>query len=255
MNAVASFISEYIFLYIWLITTTFINIMAPTSGSMIINPVTAFFTDPQRAIGIGAFIFFITGLHRVYLFRKEIFQDKKNVKTIKTMLPFSALGAVVGGTLISYLNAKLLAGIVIVASCFFVFKTLRRLSVTIEHKEGSKKSLISVAFLSGFLQGGGLSGADLRNNYLRSIVSEVSVRAVGSATGLMVFFITGTIIFFHNFLKSSDVILILTLIPFLIFAQIYGKKFLHKMKDRNAKILSIALSLVGIALLAYKYFL
>jgi len=58
--------------YLWLIVTTFVNIIAPLAGSTIVNPVTAYFTDPQRAIGIGALIFCGTGLHRVYLFKKEI---------------------------------------------------------------------------------------------------------------------------------------------------------------------------------------
>ena len=41
------------------------------SGSAIINPVTAIFTDPYRAIAIGSAIFFLSGLHRVYLFREN----------------------------------------------------------------------------------------------------------------------------------------------------------------------------------------
>lgn len=90
------FFLQYVYVYIWLIFTTFLNILAPLAGSTVVNPVTAYFTDPQRAIGIGAFIFCCTGLHRVYLFRKEILSDEKNSAIIKTLLPYSMLGAVGG---------------------------------------------------------------------------------------------------------------------------------------------------------------
>lgn len=256
MNIIVSFIFEYFFVYIWLIITTFINIVAPTSGSVIINPVTAFFTDPQRAIGIGAFIFFLTGLHRVYLFRTEILSHKKNIEIIKTLLPYSVAGAIAGGTLISYLNAKALAGIVVVASLYFIYKTIKQIfKITKTNKTNTKYGLIPVAVLSGFFQGGGMPGADIRNNYLRSIVPEISVRAIGSSVGLVVFFVTGFIIFINNHLTNKDIIFIVSVTPFLIVAQVYGKTFLSKMKDKNAKILSIALSLLGITLLTYKYFL
>ena len=247
---------NYIFVYLWLILTTFVNIVAQTSGSMIINPVVAYFTDPQRAIGIGAFIFFLTGIHRVYLFRKEAFAEKKNWGIVKMLIPFSIVGAIIGGTFISSISAKLLAAIIVIASVYFIYKTLRHISKKVLPSESvSKTKLGMVALFSGFLQGGGLPGSDMRNNYLRTVVSEVSVRAIGSALGLTVFFITGIIILFHNRLIVQDLILVATVTPFLLAAQVYGKKFLHKLPDSSAKILSIILSLVGIVLLIYKYFL
>ena len=100
-----------------------------------------------------------------------------------------------------------------------------------------------------------MPGADIRNNYLRTILSEVSVRATGSVLGLINFFIGGTVIFLHNRLTNKDVIFILTLIPFLIIAQIYGKKFLDRIKDSHAKIIAVSLSSLGVILLTYKYLL
>ncbi|MDO8555372.1 MAG: sulfite exporter TauE/SafE family protein [bacterium] len=256
MTSVVNFVSEYFYVYLWLVFTTFVNIVAPTSGSTVINPVTAFFTDPYRAIGISGFIFFFTGLHRAYLFRKEILSDKLNLRAIKSMLPYSIVGAIGGGLLISYLNIKLLAATIVVVSVYFIYKTIKQIiqKAKIE-KKNSGLGFAFIALLSGFLQSSGMPGSDIRNNYLRTSLSEISVRAVGSAIGLVNFFIGGTIIFLSNRLTHKDIIFIVSIIPFLIIAQIYGKKFLDKMTDRKAKILAITLSSLGIVLLSYKYLL
>lgn len=256
MDTIFHFVSEYIYVYVWTIFTTSINIIAPISASTVVNPVTAFFTDPQRAIGIGAFTFFFTGLHRVYLFRKEILSDSSNVELIKSNLPFSIVGALFGGLVITYINAKALAVVIILTSLYFIFKTIWHLiSAQTRVRRVGKLGHILIFTLSGFLQGSGMQGADIRNNYLRTFVSEVSVRAVGSAFGLTNFFIAGSIILLRNRLLMSDIIFIATLIPFLIVAQIYGVHFLRKMEDRHAKMLAVSLSVIGIILLTYKYLL
>ena len=256
MNAVFDFISEYLYVYLWTILTAGINVVAPMSASTVVNPVTAFFTDPQRAIGIGAFTFFCTGLHRVYLFRRELLSDEANVALIKKWLPYSIVGALTGGFLITNLNEKLLAVIIILMSSYFIIKTIFYLMT--EKKEVRRESSLTQALIfivSGFMQGSGMQGGDLRNNYLRTFVSEVSVRAVGSAFGLVNFFIAGSVILLRNHLTVRDIIFIVTLIPFLMVAQIYGVKFLVKLKDRSAKIIAITLSILGVILLTYKYLL
>lgn len=256
MEVISHFLSEYFFVYIWMIFTTFLNIIAPISGSTIINPVTAFFTDPQRAIGLGAFLFFFSGIHRVYLFRNEIFSNSNNINVVKSMLPFSVVGAIGGGFLISYLNTKLLAVIIVLISLSFIYKTIKQIiyNKKLENKN-NKFGFVFVALLTGFLQGSGMPGADMRNNYLRTVISEIAVRATSSMIGLVNFFIGGTIIFIHNKLTVNDLIFTVTLIPFLIMAQVYGKRFLDKMTDNHAKIVAISLSLLGIVLLTYKYLL
>jgi uncharacterized membrane protein YfcA len=212
--------------YLWLIITTFVNIIAPLAGSTIVNPVTTYFTDPQRAIGIGAFIFCCTGLHRVYLFRKEILSDEKNIRTIKTILPYSIVGAIFGGSVISYLNTKVLVVVIVIVSLYFIYKTLLQIYKKKDiEKNDSHLSKVSVSVLSGFLQGSGMPGSDIRNNYLRTILSEVSVRAVGSVIGIVNFFIAGVIIFLHNRLTTKDIIFIITIVPLLLPVQIYGKSF------------------------------
>lgn len=253
-----SFISEYFFVYVWFIVTTFINVVAPMAGSVVVNPVTAYFTDPQRAIGIGALIFCCTGFHRVYLFRKEIFEEKRNIKMIQLLLPYSIVGAILGGTLIVFLNTRVLALLIVVVSIYFIIKTIFQLYEKNEHNKNKNIAhlgVLSVGILTGFLQGAGMPGGDLRNNYLRTILSEVSVRAVGTVVGIVNFFIAGSIILVHNHLSSKDLLFIVTIVPLLIPVQIYGKLFLDKMPDRNAKLLAISFSIIGIALLSYKYLL
>lgn len=256
MATIIDFVQEYIFVYLWLILTTFINMVAPTPGSTVVNPVTAFFTDPWRAIGIAGFTFFLTGIHRVYLFRKEILSNKKNLNMVGALLPYSIVGAVLGGTLISYLNIKILVLIIISVSLYFIWKTILNLvDNEQEHSEPTSLSSAFVGVLSGFLQGSGMPGSDIRNNYMRMTLPEISVRATGSLLGLFNFFIAGSIIFFHNKLERGDFYFILCVVPLLLVAQVYGKKLLTKIPDKKAKILAVSLSLLGTVLLVYKYLL
>lgn len=252
----SDFLVEYLYVYLWLIVTTLINVVAPMAGSTIVNPVTAYFTDPQRAIGIGALIFTCTGIHRLYLFRKESFSDSKNLKTIQRMLPYSIIGAILGGSVIVYLSTQLLAGIIVLTSLYFIGKTIHQLSTTsVIKKDGSHLGAASVSLFSGLLQGAGMPGGDIRSNYLRTFLSEISVRAVTTVIGTVNFFITGSIIFAHSHLTTKDLIFIGTVVPLLILVQVYGKSLLEKMSDRSAKIIAITFSLLGVLLLSYKYLL
>lgn len=254
MSSIFSFIQDYIYVYLWLILTTFINIVAPLAGSVTVNPVTAYFTDPQRAIGIGAFIFACSGLHRVYLFRTEIFNDEKNIRIIKVLLPYSILGALAGAFVLVSLNTKVLVILIVLASFYFIYKTILQLyrPRTIEH-EGTHLGKAGVSIISGFLQGSGMPGSEIRNNYLRTILSEKSVRAVGSVEGVPVLFISGITVLLHNHLIQNDLIFVVSIVPILLVAQSYGKMFLDKIPDTHAKIIAIAFSLLGVGLLTYKY--
>lgn len=150
----------------------------------------------------------------------------------------------------------MLAMIIVFVSLYFIYTTIRHIykKKDIEKKSGHV-SKISVSLLSGFLQGAGMPGSDIRNNYLRTILSEISVRAVGSVIGIVNFFIAGTIILFNNHLTSLDIIFIITVVPLLLPVQMYGKKFLDRMSDKNAKVIAVIFSLFGVMLLVYKYFL
>jgi hypothetical protein len=70
-------LENYILLYLWLSFTTFLDMFFRISGSGIVNPISAALTDPYRAIGIGYTIFLLGSINKVYLFRKDIFQEKK----------------------------------------------------------------------------------------------------------------------------------------------------------------------------------
>ncbi len=255
IGLITNFLSEYVWLYLWQISTSFINIIAPTSGSMFMNPITALFVGLPRAIGMGAFIFFLTGIHRVFLFRKEILSDKKNVEILKLFVPLGAVGAFLGGLFVSFVPVRLLAWVIVVTSVYFIVQILRGIYRGQNAVSGmyTKTGIVSVAVLTGFFQGGGLPGSDMRNNYLRTILQEVSVRAVGSVAGLVAFFVSGMVILFHHHLFVRDLVFITTVTPFLIISQTYGKKVLDAMQDNHAKLLSAAFSIVGITLLANKY--
>jgi uncharacterized membrane protein YfcA len=248
-----TFLHEYFLVYVWLISTTIVDMIAPLSGSSVTTPVVAYFTDPKRAIGIVSFLFAITAVYRVYVFRKEIFSDKHIMKILSLMAPISALGALGGGFFISYINPKILVVIIILISFYYILKNAlrpRNASQRLSHL-----SMVSISLFSGFLQAAGMPGGDMKRNYLRTQISELSVRAVSSALLFVNLTIGGTILLAHSKLTATDMIFVITCAPFLCISIVYGKRILEKIPDRQAKLLASSLSFVGILLLIYKYFL
>ena len=246
---------NYILLYLWMSFTTFLNMFFTVSGAGIINPVTAVLTDPYRAIGIGYTVFLIGSLQRVYLFRKNIFGENKNLHYLKLMIPPSIVGAIAGGFLLSQLNIKLMTGLIIFSSAYFIFKTIKSLFHIKEREIADEIAItaVTVALYTGFLQGASLSGVDIRNNFLRSHISEVSVRAVSSTIGLFNFLIVSAVLLFSKKLLQSDLVLILALIPVLLLVQIFGKHILIKLKDRDAKIIALTMSVVSLLILVSSF--
>ena len=146
--------------------------------------------------------------------------------------------------------------LVAVSSIFLIVKTIKSLFTT--KKTISKDSIkndVLVAIITGFFQGSGMPGVDMRNNYLRTVISEVSVRAVSSVVCISNFFVVFVVIFFHKKMLVTDLYFVISIIPMLIIAQIYGKKILIKLADRTAKLISVSMSMVGVLLLIYKYLL
>lgn len=236
--------------------TSFLNMFFIVSGSGIVNPITAVLTDPYRAIGIGYMIFLIGNIHRVWLFRENIFSEKKNVHYLKIMIPASILGAIIGGSILSQLNIKIITTIIIFSSLYFIYKTAKTLFHVKETNvsESVNMAAVPVAIFTGFLQGVSLAGADIRANFLRAHISEVSVRAVNSTIGLFNFFVVSLALLFSEKLLKSDLVFVLTFIPMLLLVQIVGKYFLVKLRDKHAKIIALTMSLASLSVLIYSVF-
>lgn len=247
---------NYVLLYIWLSFTTFLNMFFTVSGSGVVNPILAVLTDPYRAIGIGYLAFLIGNIQRVYLFRKNIFGEEKNVHYLKIMIPVSIVGAIFGGLLLSNLNIKLMFVLIIFSSVYFIFKTLKSLVKENPTSKSEKINLtaIPVALFTGFLQGSSLPGVDIRNNFLRSHISEVSVRSVSSTIGLFNFIVVSSVMIFSQRLLKTDLIFILAYIPAIFLTQYVGKYFLVKLKDRTAKLIALTMSIFSLLILIASVF-
>ncbi len=172
------------------------------------------------------------------------------------MIPSSIIGAILGGILLSELNLKLMTGLIVISSAYFIYKTIKSLSHINEIEVSEKLNLaaVPVAVFTGFLQGASLSGVDIRNNFLRSHISEVSVRAVSSTIGLFNFLIVSLVLFFNNKLLKTDIIFILSLIPILFIVQIIGKHILVKLPDNNAKKIALTMSIMSLFVLLFSFF-
>ena len=162
-----------IFIFLYLFVTTIINIVIPLPGNSIITPFLAFFTDPKQAIALVGFYFMISGIIRMIAFRQHI-----SWSLVKGLLPSSIFGAILGSlSLISISEAVALA-VILISSIFFLYKKTTDKKSKTEDKE-NKLSEFLVGTFSGFLQSVGLSGSDLRNNFLYSKSQRVQVFDLG----------------------------------------------------------------------------
>ena len=111
---------ENVFIYGFLTFTSFLDILIPFSGSATITPILALLTDPHTAIGLASFFFAISGIVRVFIFRKHIVWSE-----IKQLLPLSVLFAVIGASTLIVFNETVLLSLILIAVSYFFYKKIR----------------------------------------------------------------------------------------------------------------------------------
>jgi len=242
---------EKIFIFVVLAVLTFVNIIVPISGSATVSPLLALVTDPHNAIGLASFYFVLSGIVRIFIFRKHI-----QWKYIKGLLPISIIGAVFGAFSLVKINSNILLAIILVFLVYFVYKKAKEMiKKEIKEKKTHKLALGVVGILSGFLQGFGLAGSDLRNGYLYSeklTITEVhgTTAFIGTAN-----FIIATIVrLYTNQVKLVDLTALLYLFPFIVIATYIGKKVLLKINKKYTNYLILIIMITMIVLLVLKMF-
>jgi uncharacterized membrane protein YfcA len=172
------------------------------------------------------------------------------------MVPVSVAGALLGGLFLTSLNMTVMMWLIILSSVYFIYKTVKSL---IENKveamsEKMHLGVVAVALFTGFLQGASLPGGDMRGNFLRSHISEVSVRAVSSVIGLFNFLVVSVVLLFSNKLLKSDLLFIVAFVPAMILFQFIAKQVLVKLNDTHAKIIALTMSIVSLVVLVVSFF-
>lgn len=227
-------------LFLVLFLFTVINIVIPISGSATVIPVLALLMDPHLAIGLASFYFILSNLPRIYLFRKHI--DKKE---LKQLLPVSIVFAAIGALSLFKIPTLFLLIIVFFFSFYFLLKKVN----FVKPKKQNKLSFYSVAGLSGFLQGTGLAGSDIRNSYLYGQKLKIEeVHATTAIIGTSNFLIATIIRLLTDQVSIPNLTPILILFPFLVITTLVGRSILYKIDKKTMNII-IVITIVSILVL------
>ena len=218
-----------IIIYITLTFSTFLNTIVPVSGAAIVTPILAIFTDPHRAIGLASFFFLLSGIVRIFFFRKNIQWPE-----IKILLPVSLMAAFVGSFSLFVIPSDLLLAIVLAFAVYFFLKRIKIIPSTNKATIASKYTTSLIGLFSGFLQGAGLGGSDLRNSYLFG--KNLNIAQVHGTTALIGSsnFLLATIVrLFTDQLTVPDLVPLLYILPFIVIGTLLGRKLLYKFSEKT----------------------
>lgn len=229
--------------------STLVNIIVPITGSATVTPLLALLLDPHRAIGIATFVFFLSAPPRIFFFWQNI-----QWREIKILLLPSAIAAFFGALALVTIPAQWLLIIILLFSVYFLLKKL-----DIIPKSEKPHHLVNyvVGLLSGFLQGTGLSGSDLRNQYLYAQnLNLAEVHGTTAFIGGTNFLIAILVRLYTGQLSFPDIIpVLLYVFPVIILATWIGEKALFKIPPKISDRIVIGVMTVVILMFSYKVFL
>lgn len=227
--------------------STLVNIIVPITGSATVTPLLAMLVEPHRALGMATFIFFLSAPPRVFFFWQNIQWHE-----VRALILPSAVAAFIGAFALVVIPAQWLLILILLFSIYFLLKKLRLIPKS--EKSGHLANYV-VGLLSGFLQGTGLSGSDLRNQYLYAQDLKISeVHGTTALIGGTNFLIATFVRLYTEQLSLPDIPLLLYLFPVIFFATWLGKKVLFKIPPKISNSIVIGVMVTVVLLLAYKIF-
>lgn len=239
--------ATWILIYGLIGLSTLVNIIMPITGSATVTPLLAMLVDPHRAIGMATFVFFLSAPPRVFLFWEDIQWHE-----VKSLLLPSAFAALVGALTLNIVPGRWLLILILLFSIYFLLKKLDIVPTSIKV---SKMTSYAIGVLSGFLQGTGLSGSDIRNQYLYANGLRIAeVHGTTAMIGGMNFLIASLVRLYSGQLTIPDIPLLLYLFPVIFLATWLGKKALYKISPRISNYLIIGIMTAIILVFAYRVF-
>lgn len=238
---------EQFWAYPILALTSLINILIPISGSSTVTPFLAILTNPHTAIGLASFYFFLSAIVRVFMFRREI-----KWKYAKNLLLLSFIGAIIGALALVKISPLILLILIFLFTAYFFYKKIKTLK---NDKEipSHKLTIHSIGFLSGFLQGAGLAGSDLRNSYLYSEkLTLPQVHGTTALIGATNFFIATIMRIMTSQITIPNLIPLFYVFPFIIVGSWIGKKLLYKINKKYADRIIMLIIILIMVFLASK---
>lgn len=222
-----------------LAVTTVLNIIIPLPGSVVVTPLLATLTDPHTAIGITAFYFFLSGVVRVSFFWKHIRWD-----LVRVIIVPSSIAAIIGAASLFVVPAEIILAAIFFGSVWFLLKKLGILPGS-EDKKISLTQGYAVGSFSGFLQGVGLPGSDMRSSFLYSKgMSVIEGNGTSAFLGTSNFFLATITRLFTDQISIPDITTTLFLVPVLVIGTYAGKRMLFGVPKKTAEKLVIAIMMI-----------
>lgn len=232
-----------------------LNAVVPLPGFNFFVPLFGTFMTVEQAITFITVYFLLTSTILTYVFRDYLRSD-----LLFKLLPMSIVGAVLGSFLSSSLNELALTIIILGFVLYFFQKRLRvgiaKAGTQVpKDKRPKGRNTAIIGVISGFLQGGGFGGGDVRNNYLYAHnLSLQEVRATTAAVGACIFIISLAVRFAESSLMISHGQLYVFLVPIAIASSYLGRHITHKLNKKAQHQIVIGLMMISLLLLVNKIF-
>lgn len=239
----------YILIIIVMAVLAVLNAVVPLPGFNFFVPLFSSFMTTQEAITFITVYFLLNSSIIVYVFRKYI-----RYNLVVLLAPSSLIGAILGSALSSSLNELLLTIVVLLFVLYFTISKINNKNKN-QIKKSSKKNSVFIGSISGFLQGGGFGGGDIRNSFLYAQnLNLQEVRATTATVGVTIF-ITSLITRYVNDSFTLDHIwLYAILLPIAIIAAFVGRHISTRLSSKIQYKIVISLMMTSVLLLIYKIY-
>jgi uncharacterized membrane protein YfcA len=242
------FTTTWVLVYGLIGLSTLVNIVVPITGSATITPLLALLVDPHRALGMATFIFFLSAPPRIFFFWHNI-----QWREVRILLLPSAIAACIGALALVAVPTQWLLLFILLFAIFFL---LKKLNIIPKPEKPRHLADYAVALLSGFLQGTGLSGSDIRNQYLYS--QDLNLAEVHGTTAIIGgtnFLIATFVRLYTGQVTAPDILLLLLLFPIIFAATWLGKKALFKIPKKISDLIVTGVMFAVVFMFAYAAFL
>lgn len=238
----------YIAVLVLMAVLAVLNAIVPLPGFNFFVPLFSTVMSTNEAITFITVYFLINSSIIVFVFKEYL---QKNL--VLTLIPSSFLGALAGGLLSSSLDELALTFVVLLFVSYFSYKKVRNIHKQNRPRKSSQKGTLGIGMISGFLQGGGFGGGDIRNSYLYANgLSLQQVRATTAAVGVSIFLVSLSARAMNGSFNLGHMWLYVFLIPIAIVAAYVGKHLTTRLGKNVQNTIVLVLMGLSVILLVYK---
>lgn len=237
---------QFFVIIIILAALAVVNAIVPLPGFSVFVPMLSTVMTTQSALTFATFYFLISGLIIVFSFRKFL-----KPQLIKVLLPSSIIGALAGSASSSWLSEEVMTVVVLLFVSYFTVRKIQRIIAEKNVKRhDSNKGALLVGLVSGFFQGGGVGGGDVRNGYLYSKgLSLQEVRATTAAVGAGNFLVATIVRTGSGHADTQYLWVFLFVIPILIAATYMARHITTKLNETVQNYIIVTLMIASVILL------